>query len=185
MKATVIKGFRDIKDFSKMYKPGDEVDFDESRIEKCVSLGLVKVEDAGTDGQADKQQGSGDNTKKGIIVIAGKEFEKSQVIEALKGIEVKVAGNIGDTKLVEKIGELSEEDMAKLQKALGIDNEVKNNIVVAGQKVEKTKVHESLKKIGVEVADDIADDALIEKLNELDEEQAESLKQDLGIETEE
>lgn len=111
MKAKVIKGFRDINDFSKMYKPGDTVDFDKSRIDKCISLGLVKEEDAGTS----------DNTKNGIITIAGKEFEKAQVLEALKNIEVKVAANIGDAKLVEKLNELTEEETAKLKTALGIE----------------------------------------------------------------
>ena len=111
MKATVIKGFRDIKDFSKIYKIGDEVDFNESRIEKCVSLGLVKVEE---------DVETGYNTKNGIIIITGMEFEKAQVLEALKNIEVKVAANIGDVKLVEKLNELTEEETAKLKTALGI-----------------------------------------------------------------
>ena len=38
----VIKEFRDVKDFNKIYKVGDNVEFDESRLKKLIELGLVE-----------------------------------------------------------------------------------------------------------------------------------------------
>lgn len=184
MKAVVVKEFRDITDFSKLYEVGADVShFDEDRLKKCASLGLVKLEDEAGIGQ---EPGNGlVSANKGIITISGKEFEKAQVIEALKGIEVKVAHNIKDENLVTKLGELSEEDMAKLQTALGVIGDPKKDIInVAGKEFEKTLVLTALKNINVEVADEIENDALIAVINELSEEQGESLTKELDIEAE-
>ena len=41
--AKIIKEFRDAKNFAKVYRVGDEVEFDEKRFKKLVELGLVEV----------------------------------------------------------------------------------------------------------------------------------------------
>jgi hypothetical protein len=49
--AKVIKEFRDVNNFAKVYKVGDEVEFDEARLAKLVKLGLIegeRVEDENT-----------------------------------------------------------------------------------------------------------------------------------------
>lgn len=45
----VIKEFRDKSDFAKLYRVGDEVDFDEERLAKLVKLGLVEDESSVAD----------------------------------------------------------------------------------------------------------------------------------------
>jgi len=51
----VIKEFRDVNDFSKVYRVGDEVEFDEVRLKKLVELGLVKVESSKKEKSSAKQ----------------------------------------------------------------------------------------------------------------------------------
>jgi len=42
--AKVIREFRDVNNYGKMYKVGEEVEFDAVRTEKLVKLGLVECE---------------------------------------------------------------------------------------------------------------------------------------------
>ena len=42
--AKVIKEFRDVSNFAKVYKVGDEVEFDKVRLAKLVKIGLVEDE---------------------------------------------------------------------------------------------------------------------------------------------
>ena len=51
-KAKVIKEFRDVNNFTKVYKVDDEVEFDEVRLTRLVELGLV--EDESTESDKDK-----------------------------------------------------------------------------------------------------------------------------------
>jgi hypothetical protein len=55
------------------------------------------------------------------ITLYGKALAKADVIAALKSLDVKVAANIGDAKLIAKINELSDEQEDALKQALGIE----------------------------------------------------------------
>jgi hypothetical protein len=52
------------------------------------------------------------------ITLYGLKYVKTEVIDALKAIGIKVAVNIGDAKLIEKINSLSDEDEAKAREAI-------------------------------------------------------------------
>jgi len=52
------------------------------------------------------------------ITLYGLKYVKTEVIDALKAIGIKVASNIGDAKLIEKINSLSDEDEAKAREAI-------------------------------------------------------------------
>ena len=49
------------------------------------------------------------------------EFEKKNLVEALKSIGEKVTGNMKEETLLAKVAELDEELTAKLKEALGIE----------------------------------------------------------------
>ena len=108
-KLVVLCEFVDKDDFSKKYNVGDTVEFiDESRIEKLVALGLCGVEDENKDdGKAD-----------GKINIFEKDYNKNEIIEALKECGVSVAWNISSVKLTDKVNELDEEIVMKLKEFL-------------------------------------------------------------------
>ena len=106
MKLIVKKVFRD--KFSKaIYKIGDAVEFsDDNRINDLIRRGLCEEikEDAGS-------------SLTNISVFDG-EYERLEIMSALKACDVKVAANISNVKLVEKVNQLDEETIVRLQKAL-------------------------------------------------------------------
>lgn len=82
-------------------------------IENVESIYLMNTQEAQ---EIDETEVEGDAD----ITIYEQTLTKADVIAALKEIGVKVAPNIGDKKLIEKINELSDEDEAKLKELLGI-----------------------------------------------------------------
>ena len=55
------------------------------------------------------------------IVLFEQEFEKKDVVEALKSIGVSVTANMREGTLLSKAGELDEEKTSALKEALGIE----------------------------------------------------------------
>lgn len=109
-KLVVLSEFVDKDNFAKMYRVGDVVEFqDENRIEDLISRGLCEVEKESKD----------DDKGAAKISIFDKEYGKTEIIAALKSCDVKVAANISAEKLIEKINQLDEGTVTKLQEALG------------------------------------------------------------------
>lgn len=107
MKVKVIKIFKDKYTRTKFYHPGDIVEFEEERAKDIINRGL------GEEVIEEKED-------KGISLF-DKEFEKKELVEALKSIGVKVSGNMKEETLLSKVAELDEEDTAKLKTSLGIE----------------------------------------------------------------
>jgi hypothetical protein len=109
MRLAVKKVFRD-KLTKALYKVDDVVEFqDENRIEDLVNRGLceeVKDDDNGS----------------AKISIFDNEYDRKEILTALKSCDVRVAVNISTEKLIEKINQLDEETIAKLQEALEVPN---------------------------------------------------------------
>lgn len=107
MKIKVIDIFRD-KFTGEVYNLGTVLDFeDEIRVKDLSGRKLVEV--------IEEKKAS-----KGIILFE-QEFEKKDVVEALKSIGVSVTANMREGTLLSKASELDEEKTSALKEALGIE----------------------------------------------------------------
>ena len=115
MKKLIVKReFVDRDNFDKKYRVGDVVEFDdEKRIESLTGRGLCEVAEG---------ENKDDDKAGAKINIFDRDYEKKEILAALKACDVKVVQNISSVKLIEKINELGEETIAKLQKALETGN---------------------------------------------------------------
>ena len=109
MKVKVISIFRD-KFTKQLYNPGGVLDFeDEARVADLESRKLVeRVE-------VPKEK------KEGKISLFEKEFEKKELVEALKSIGEKGNMNMKEETLIANVTALDEEKTSALKKALGIE----------------------------------------------------------------
>ena len=106
MKIKVINIFCD-KFTGEVYNPGTILDFeDEARVKDLSDRKLAEV--------IEEKKAS-----KGIVLE--QEFEKKDVVEALKSIGVSVTANMREGTLLSKAGELDEEKTSALKEALGIE----------------------------------------------------------------
>lgn len=112
MKIKVIDIFRD-KFTGEVYSPGTILDFeDEARVQDLENRKLAeRVETV----KAPEEK------KEVKISLFEMEFEKKNLVEALKSIGEKVTGNMKEETLLAKVAELDEELTAKLKEALGIE----------------------------------------------------------------
>ena len=109
MKVKVLKIFRDIHT-KELYSVDRELDLeDEDRIEDLTSRGLVEVVE---------EQKAADPV---LITLFDEEFEKKDIIKALKAIGETAAWNIKDENLIANIAVLDEEKTSALKTALGIE----------------------------------------------------------------
>ena len=106
MKIKVINIFCD-KFTGEVYNPGTILDFDEARVKDLSDRKLAEVIE-------EKKASKG-------IVLFEQEFEKKDVVEALKSIGVSVTANMREGTLLSKAGELDEEKTSALKEALGIE----------------------------------------------------------------
>ncbi len=107
MKIKVIDIFRD-KFTGEVYNPGTILDFeDETRVKDLSERKLAEVIE-------EKKASKG-------IALFEQEFEKKDVVEALKSIGVSVTANMREGTLLSKVGELDEEKTSALKEALGIE----------------------------------------------------------------
>lgn len=107
MKIKVIDIFRD-KLTGEVYNPGTVLDFeDEARAKDLSDRKLVEVLE-------EKKAPKG-------IVLFEQEFEKKDVVEALKSIGVSVTANMKEETLLSKACALDEEKTSALKESLGIE----------------------------------------------------------------
>mgnify|MGYP000008932241 FL=1 len=107
MKIKVIDIFCD-KFTGEVYNPGTILDFeDEARVKDLSERKLAEIIE-------EKKASKG-------IVLFEQEFEKKDVVEALKSIGVSVTANMREGTLLSKAGELDEEKTSALKEALGIE----------------------------------------------------------------
>ncbi|MCL1937597.1 MAG: hypothetical protein FWF52_04275 [Candidatus Azobacteroides sp.] len=105
-KLVVLRGFADRDDFAKKYQVGDAVEFqDGNRIADLINRGLCK-----------EVKNNGNGFAK--ISLFDNEYDRESIFAALKNCDVKAPANISAEKLIEKINQLDEETIARLQKAL-------------------------------------------------------------------
>ena len=107
MKIKVIDIFCD-KFTGEVYNLGTVLDFEnEIRVKDLSDRMLVEV--------IEEKKAS-----KGVILFE-QEFEKKDVVEALKSIGVSVTANMREGTLLSKVGELDEEKTFALKEALGVE----------------------------------------------------------------
>jgi len=103
--AKVIKEFRDVNNYAKVYKVGDEVEFDEVRLAKLVELGLVEDESLKDE---DPSVTDIDLTKKWNQVVA--DVNSFTNVEKLKSaLETENQSGKPRTSVVDAISERIEE----------------------------------------------------------------------------
>lgn len=107
MKVRVTSIFRD-KFTGQLYSPGELIEIeDEDRVEDLEDRKLAeRVEEKKED--------------KGIILFE-REYEKKDVVEALKAIGGKATMNMKEDTLIANVDALDEEMTGKLKEALGIE----------------------------------------------------------------
>lgn len=109
MKVKVISIFRD-KFTKQLYNPGEVLDFeDEARIEDLVNRKFVERVEVPKEKKEVK------------ISLFDKEFEKKELVEALKSIGEKGNMNMKEEILLANVDALDEEKTSALKKALGIE----------------------------------------------------------------
>lgn len=106
MKLNVISEFQD-KFTKQLYKPGQIIEIeDESRVEDLKARGLADpIEEK----------------KEVKISIFEREFDKKELVEALKSINEQATMNIKEETLLAKVTGLDEEKTSALKKALAIE----------------------------------------------------------------
>ena len=116
MKVKVISVFRD-KFTGKYYTPGEVIEVgEEARVLDMESRRLAeRIEEKNPEVKAPEEK------KEVKIVLFEQEFEKKDVVEALKSIGVSVTANMREGTLLSKAGELDEEKTSALKEALGIE----------------------------------------------------------------
>lgn len=106
MKVKVISIFRD-KFTQAVYNTGETIEIEsEARVEDLVDRRLVEVLEV-------KKEFKG-------ITLFEKEFEKKDLVEALKTIGAQVTMNMKEETLLTKVAGLGE-DVGKLKEALGVE----------------------------------------------------------------
>ncbi|MCD7923626.1 MAG: hypothetical protein LUI85_02575 [Bacteroides sp.] len=109
MKVKVTTVFRD-KFTHQLYNPGEVIEIeDEARIEDLVNRKLAE--------RVEVPEGK----KEVKISLFEKEFEKKELVEALKSIGEKGAMNMKEETLLANVTALDEEKTSALKKALGIE----------------------------------------------------------------
>lgn len=106
MKLNVISEFQD-KFTKQLYKPGKVIEIeDESRVEDLKARGLAEpIEEK----------------KEVKISIFEREFEKKELVEALKSINEKATMNMKDETLLANVAGLDEEKTFALKKVLAVE----------------------------------------------------------------
>lgn len=106
MKLNVISEFQD-KFTKQLYKPGKVIEIeDESRVEGLKARGLAEpIEEK----------------KEVKISIFEREFEKKELVEALKSINEKATMNMKEETLLANVAGLDEEKTSALKKVLAVE----------------------------------------------------------------
>ena len=106
MKVKVISVFQD-KFTKQLYNPDDVLDLeDESRIEDLINRKLVEAIE---------------EKKESKISLFEKEFDKKELVEALKSVGEKATMNMKEETLLANVTGLDEDKTSALKKALGIE----------------------------------------------------------------
>ncbi len=113
MKVKVISVFRD-KFTGKYYNPGEVIEVsEESRVQDMENRRLAELVEAKI-----PEVKAPEEKKEVKILLFEKEFEKKNLVDALKSVGVQASGNMKEETLLAKVAELDEESTAKLKEAL-------------------------------------------------------------------
>lgn len=107
MKVKVIHIFRD-KFTGQVYNAGEVLELEDSaRVKDLADRRLVEVIE--------------EKKEVKTLTLFDAQFEKKEVVEALKSIGVQATGNMREDTLLSKVIELDEEKTTALKEALGIE----------------------------------------------------------------
>lgn len=107
MKVKVIHVFRD-KFTGQVYNTGEVLELEDSaRVKDLADRCLVEVIE--------------EKKEVKTLTLFDAQFEKKEVVEALKSIGVQATGNMREDTLLSKVTELDEEKTTALKEALGIE----------------------------------------------------------------
>lgn len=107
MKVKVIHVFRD-KFTGQVYNAGEVLELEDSaRVKDLADRRLVEVIE--------------EKKEVKTLTLFDAQFEKKEVVEALKSIGVQATGNMREDTLLSKVTELDEEKTTALKEALGIE----------------------------------------------------------------